>query len=103
MEAMREQHPLPKHPLVSSPKLDLGDGKRVSQMKGSVHIWDGEVSKPLGELFFDFCWREASDFLRGGGIDLENLLVFPSLLVLAFKLFEIIALAGLKIIYSQNM
>ena len=96
MESVREQHSLAQHPLVSGRELDLRDGEGVAQMQAAVHVGEGEVAEPLGELFADLGCAEALGFLLRRRVDLEDALFAPLLLVLFLKRGEVIALARLR-------
>ena len=95
MEAMREQDTLSQHPLVSSSKLDLGDGERVPEMQDSVHVGVWKVSEPFGELFLDLFGGEASDFLWRWGVYFKDAFGLPTLLVLLLQGLEVVPLSCL--------
>jgi hypothetical protein len=81
MESMGEQRSLAQQPLIARTKLDLGDRKRVSQVKRTVHVGVREAPEPLGIFLLDLCGRQSGELFWGGGVDVEDLLVFPFLLV----------------------
>lgn len=81
MEAVREQHPLPQHPLVSRCKLNLGNRESMSEVQGAVHVGVWKVAEPFGELLLDLDPGEALRLLEGRGIDLKDAFVLPPLLV----------------------
>jgi len=96
MESMGEQRPLAQQPLVTRTELDLGDRKRVSQVEGAVHVGVWEVSKPLGVFLLDLCGRQASQLIWGGCVDVEDILVFPFLLVSFLEAYQVVAFACLR-------
>jgi len=96
MESMGEQRPLAQQPLITRTELDLGDGKRVSQVKGAVHVRVWEVSKPLGVFLLDLCGRQPGQLIRGGGVDVEDILVFPFLLVSFLEVYQVVTFARLR-------
>jgi len=53
----------------------------VPEVKGAIHVGVWEVSKPLGILLFDLRGGESIQLIRGGSVDVEDVFVFPSLLV----------------------
>lgn len=78
VESHGEQGLLAQHPLETTSKLDLADGKSVSQVERSVHVGVRESSHPLGLLSSDLGRRRslAGDRLEVGTsgdrrIDLE--------------------------------
>jgi hypothetical protein len=104
VESHGEQGLLAQHSLETTSKLDLADGESVTQMQRSVHIGIRERSHPLGLLSSDLGWRRclAGDRLEVGAsrsrsIDLEEVLLGPSGLSLAFELDEVVSLGSLCI------
>lgn len=55
MEPMREQCPLAQQPLIARTKFDLGDRKRVPQVKRTVHVGVWEAPEPFGVFLLDLC------------------------------------------------
>ena len=92
---MGEEDALSEHALETSLELDFRDGKGMAEMQGAVGVGEGEVSEPLGEPLADLRRRETLDLVRGGRVDLEELLGLPAGLVLAFELADLVPLAGL--------
>ena len=102
MESVGEQRPLAQQPLVTRTKLDLGDRKRVSQMKRAIHVGVWEVPEPLGVFLLDLCRGQSSQLIWGGGVDMEDFFVFPFLLVSLFEVYQVVALARLRKEYSGD-
>jgi len=96
MESVGEQHPLAQQSLVTRTKLDLGDRKRVSQMKRAIHVGVWEVPEPLGVFPLDLCGGQSSQAMWGGGVNVEDLFVFPFLLVSFLEVYQVVALARLR-------
>jgi len=96
MKSMGEQCPFAQQPLVTRAKFDFGDRKCVTQVKRAVHVGVWEVPKPLGVFLLDLCGRQSSQQIWGGGVDVEDLIVFPFLLVSFFKVYQEVALARLQ-------
>lgn len=94
---MGEQDTFTQQTLISCRELNFGDGKRMTQVQGPIHIRVGEVPKPLGKLVMDLCTCEACGFLTRWGIGFEDMLPFPLLLVSFFQGFQVIPLSGLPI------
>ena len=95
VEPMREQHPLPDHPMVPCSEFDLGDGERMAEVERAVRVREGEVAEPLGELLPDLRRREALELFLRWRLDLEEPLLLPLCLVLELELAELVALACL--------
>jgi hypothetical protein len=95
MESVGEQHTFAQHPLVPSCELDLGNSKSMSEMEASVHVGVWKVSEPLGVLFLELSLGKATELLRTGGVDLEDLLFLPSILVFLLERLEVISLGRL--------
>ncbi len=95
VETVGEQHTLAQHPVEACGELDFGDGERMAEVEGAVRVGEGEVTEPLGELFLDFRWRQALEFLCRRGGHLEESLLRPSCLVLQLEFAELVTLAGL--------
>jgi len=93
---MGEQRSLAQQPLIARTELDLGDRKRVTQVEGAVHVGIWEVSKPLGVFLLDLCGRQPSQLIWGGGVDVEDILVFPFLLVSLLEVYQVVAFARLR-------
>ena len=81
MKSVGEQHPLAQQPLITGTKLDLGDSKRVAEVKRAVHVRVWEVPEPLGIFLLDLCGGQSGQLIWRGSVDVESLLVFPFLLV----------------------
>ena len=96
MESMGEQRPLAQQSLITRTKLDLGDRERVSQVKRTVHVWEREVSEPLGVFLLDLCGRQPCQLIWGGGVDVEDVVVFPFLLVSFLEVYQVVAFARLQ-------
>ena len=96
MKPMGEQRPLAQQPLKTCTKLDLRGGKGVSQVKRAVHVRDWKVPEPLGILLFDLCGRQSSQLIWGGSIDVEDILVFPPLLVSFLKVYQVVTFSRLQ-------
>ena len=96
MESVGEQRPLAQQSLVTRTKLDLGDRKRMSQMKRAIHVGEWEVPEPLGVFLLDLCGGQSSQLIWGGGVDVEDLFVSPLLLVSLLKVYQVVALARLR-------
>ena len=96
MKSVGEQRPLAQQPLITRTKLDLGDGKRVPEVKGTVHVWVWEGSEPLGIFLLDLRGRESSQLIWGGSIDVENILVFPFLLVSFLEVYQVVTFSRLR-------
>ena len=96
MESVGEQRPLAQQPLITGTKLDLGDRKCVPQVKRTVHVWVWEVPEPFGIFFLDLCGRQSSQQVRGGCVDVEDLLVFPFLLVSLLEVYQVVAFPCLR-------
>ena len=96
MESVGEQHPPAQQPLITRTKLDLGDRKRVSQVKRTIHVGEWEVAEPLGVFLLDLCGGQSSQLIRSGGVDVEDLFVFPFLLVPFLEVYQVVALARLR-------
>ena len=82
MEPVREERPLPEHPLKPCRELDLRDGEGMTEMEGAVHIRIRECSHPFGILFMDLCWGEPSRLLLGRWVNFEETFRLPSRLIL---------------------
>ena len=65
-------------------------------MKRTVHVGVWEVPEPLGVFLLDFCGGQSCQLIWGGGIDVEDLLVFPFLLVSLLEVYQVVAFARLK-------
>ena len=85
VKTMREQDALAQHALVSCGKLDLGDGKGMTEMQTSVHVWVGKVAEPFGVLLVDFGGGESSDVCWGRCVDFKDVFVAPASLVFLFQ------------------
>jgi hypothetical protein len=96
MESVGEQCLLAQQPLITRTKLDFGDRERVSQVKGAVHVGVWKVPEPLGVFLLDLCGRQSSQLIRGGGVDVEDVLVFPFLLVSFLEVYQVVAFARLR-------
>lgn len=96
MESVGEESAFAQHPLVPSVELDLGNGKGMSEMEASVHVWVRKVSEPLGIFFSDFSLGEASKLLGRGSVDLEDALFLPSILMFLLERLEVISLGRLE-------
>ena len=96
MKPVGEQRPLAQQPLITRTKLDLGDRERVSQVKRAVHVREWEISEPLGVFLLDLCGRQSSQLIWGGGVDVEDILVFPFLLVSFLEVYQVVAFARLR-------
>jgi len=72
MESVGEQHPLARQSLVTRTELDLGDRKRVSQMKRAIHIGVWEVPEPLGAFLLDLYGGQSSQVIWGGGVGVKT-------------------------------
>ena len=101
VEPVGEEDALAKQSLVTCRELDLRDGEGMAQMQAAVHVGEGEVAEPLGELFADLGCAEALGLLLRWRVDLEDALFAPLLLVLFLKRGEVIALARLRSIVSS--
>jgi len=96
MESVGEQHPLAQQSLVTRTELDLGDRKRMSQMKRAIHVGEWEVPEPLGVFLLDLCGGQSGQLIWGGGVDVEDLFVSPLLLVSFLEVYQVVALARLR-------
>lgn len=97
MESVREQRTLAQHSLIPRGELDLGYREGMAKVEGTVHVRKGKVAEPLGELFADLGGRELGALVDGRRVDLEEVLVCPSFLVLFLERDERVALACLVI------
>jgi hypothetical protein len=94
---MRKQCTLAKHPLKASRELNLRNSETMTQVKGAVHVWVGEIAEPLRELGPDFARGQAFELLLGRWIYLENALIRPSFLVLFLEFDQKVALDSLEV------
>ena len=85
MESVREQHSLAQHSLVSGSKFDFGDRKSMAQVQTSVHVRERKVSEPFRVFFFYLSRSETCRLFFCRGICLENTLLRPLCLILAFQ------------------
>jgi hypothetical protein len=97
MESVGEQRPLAQQPLITCAELDLGDRKCVPQVKRTVHVWIWEVPEPFGMFFLDLCGRQSSKLVWGGCVDVEDLLVFPFLLVSLLEVYQVVTFSCLRV------
>jgi hypothetical protein len=96
MESVGEQRPLAQQSLIARAKLDFGNRKRVSQMKRAIHVRVWEVPEPLGVFLLGLCGGKSGQLIWGGGVDVEDLFVFPFLLVSLLEVYQVVALARLR-------
>jgi len=68
----------------------------VSQVKRTVHVGVWEVPEPLGVFLLDLRGGQSCQLIWGGGIDVEDLLVFPFLLVSLLEVYQVVAFARLR-------
>ena len=54
-----------------------------------------EVPKPLWVFLLDLCGRQSNQLIWDSGVDVEDLLVFPFLLVSFLEVYQEVALARL--------
>ena len=100
---MGEEDALAEQSLVARRELDLRDGEGMAKMQAAIHVGEGEVSEPFGELFADLSCAEALGLLLRRGVNLEYALFAPLLLVLFLKRGEVIALARLRSTVSVEL
>lgn len=96
MEPMREEDPLPEHPLVSSCKLDFGDRESMPKVQRSVHVRVWERSKPLRILFAYLRRRQLCRLLWRRCLYFEETLFLPASLIFLFEVNQKISLARLE-------
>jgi hypothetical protein len=95
MEPMWKQGPLAQQSLESGSKFDLADGERVTEVEGSVHVREGEASEPLGVFFANLCGCQPFQLFLRRGIDVKQLFLFPSCLILFLQSYQMVALSCL--------
>ena len=92
---MGKQDTFTQQTLIPCCELDFGDSECMSEVQRSIHIRVRIVPKPLGKLLADLCTSETCGFFLRWGIDFEDVLPFPVMLVLLFQGLQIVPLAGL--------
>ena len=65
-------------------------------MKDAIHVGVWEVPEPPGVFLLYLCGRQSSQLIWGGGVDVEDLFVFPFLLVSFLEIYQVVALARLR-------
>jgi hypothetical protein len=98
MKPMGKKDAFSQQTLIPCCELDFGDSECMSEVQRSVHIRVREGPKPLGKLLADLCTSETCGFFLRWGIDFEDVLPFPIILVLLFQGRQIVTLAGLPIV-----
>ncbi len=68
----------------------------MTEVQRPVHVRVGEGAEPFGELFLDLCRAEARRFLLRWRIGLEDARLFPLVLVLLLKGFQIVPFSSLS-------
>lgn len=84
METKREKSSSALHPSESSLKFDLGEGERMTGMKGTVHIRVCHCCEELWMSFSEFIRIRGGILLLGGGIGLKDGIVAPVFLIFFF-------------------
>jgi hypothetical protein len=82
MISQGEEHPLPEQALKAGIELDFRDGKRVSKVQTTVHIWIGKGSHPFRILGLKLLRRQGSFFERRVGLKVPGFLPFLLVLLL---------------------
>ena len=94
--ALGEEGALALHAGEAGVVLDLGEAEGVAGVEAAVHVGVGDGAEELGVLFAQLIGGDGVEgvLLGGGGIDLEDALVLPFLLVLLLDLDEGVSLFG---------
>ena len=68
----------------------------MTQVQRPVHVREGEVSEPFGELFLDLGRAEACCFLLRWRIGFEDVRLFPLILVFLLQGLQVVPFSGLS-------
>ena len=68
----------------------------MTQVQRPVHVREGEVSEPFGELFLDLGRAEACCFLLRWRVGFEDMRLFPFILVLLLQGLQVVPFASLS-------